>query len=38
MPQSEDVAAFENEAANDASHHDNRAENLNHEWPSTMSL
>jgi hypothetical protein len=38
MPEGENVAAFENEAANHASQDDNRAENLNHEWPSTHEV
>jgi hypothetical protein len=35
MPQGKNVAAFENEAANDASDNDKRADNLNHEGLST---
>jgi hypothetical protein len=31
VPQSQDFAAFENEAANYRSHNDNRTDNLNHE-------
>jgi hypothetical protein len=38
MPQGKNVAAFENEAASDASHNDKRADNLNHGWPLTPEV
>jgi hypothetical protein len=38
VPECQDVAAFEYEAAYDASHNDERTDYLNHEWPSTHEL
>ena len=35
MPQREDVAALEHEAADDASQYNNRADDLNHEVAAT---